>query len=130
MKTSLSCRFVVAAIALSAVAAASACRPADQKTDTVDPQQAAQDRENLPQEVVAQIDSANEAFRAGDHQSALDHYTRAKDIKDDVAAAWFGIYMAQNALGNEDAAKEAFAHAQKISPGATLIHPTATDTTR
>ena len=127
MKTSRIPRFVVAALAL---AAAAACRPADQKTGTVDPQQVAQEREILPVEVVAQIDSANQAFRAGDHQGALDHYTRAKDMKDDVAAAWFGIYMAQHELGHQDAAKEALARAEKISPGATLIHPTATDTTR
>ena len=75
-------------------------------------------------------DSGNAAFRAGDHQAALDHFTRAKDLKDDVAAAWFGIYMSQHALGNEEAAQEAFAKAQKISPGATLIHPTGTDTSR
>lgn len=130
MRTSRTGRFVVAVLALAAATATTGCKRADQKTETLDPQAAAQARENLPAEVVAQIDSANEAYRAGDHQAALDHYTRAKDIKDDVAAAWFGIYMAQQQLGNEEAAKEALAKAQKISPGATLIHPTGTDTTR
>ena len=129
MKTSRTPGFLVTVLAL-AVAAATACRPSDQKTETISPETAAQARENLPAEVVAQIDSANQAFRAGDHQGALEHYTRAKDAKGDVAAAWFGIYMAQHALGNEDAAKEALDQAQKVSPGATLIHPTAKDTTR
>ncbi|MCG6957339.1 MAG: tetratricopeptide repeat protein [Gemmatimonadetes bacterium] len=126
MKTSRSSGFLIAVLAL---AAATACRPSEQKTESVNPENVAQARENLPAAVVAEIDSANEAFRAGDHQSALEHYTRAKDMKGDVGAAWFGIYMAQRALGNEDAAKEALAEAQKVSPGATLIHPTARDTT-
>jgi tetratricopeptide (TPR) repeat protein len=128
MKTSRTDGFLVAVLALAA-ATTTACRPSDQKTETINPENVAQARENLPAEVVAEIDSANQAFRAGDHQGALEHYTRAKDMKGDVAAAWFGIYMAQHALGNEDAAKEALAEAQKVSPGATLIHPTARDTT-
>jgi tetratricopeptide (TPR) repeat protein len=127
MKTSRTHGFLAAVLALAATTTA-ACRPSDQKTETINPQNVAQARENLPAEVVAEIDSANQAFRAGDHQGALEHYTRAKDMKGDVAAAWFGIYMAQHALGNEDAAKEALAEAQKVSPGATLIHPTARDT--
>ena len=130
MTTPGTTRFVVAGLALAAAAAVTGCRPTEQKTETLDAQAAAQARENLPQEVVAQIDSGNAAFRAGDHQAALDHFTRAKDLKDDVAAAWFGIYMSQHALGNEEAAQEAFTKAQKISPGATLIHPTGTDTSR
>ena len=130
MTTPRTTRFVVAGLALAAAAAVTGCRPTEQKTETLDAQAAAQARENLPEEVVAQIDSGNAAFRAGDHQAALDHFTRAKDLKDDVAAAWFGIYMSQHALGNEEAAQEAFAKAQKISPGATLIHPTGTDTSR
>ena len=130
MTTPGTTRFVVAGLALAAAAAVTGCRPTEQKTETLDAQAAAQARENLPEEVVVQIDSGNAAFRAGDHQAALDHFTRAKDLKDDVAAAWFGIYMSQHALGNEEAAQEAFAKAQKISPGATLIHPTGTDTSR
>jgi tetratricopeptide (TPR) repeat protein len=127
MKTS---RFLVTLLALTAVAASTACRPKEQKTDTITARQATQGQETLPPAVRAQLDSANEAFRAGDHRTALEHYTKAKDLKSGVAAAWFGIYMAQHALGNEDSAKAALAEAQKISPGATLIQPTATDTSR
>lgn len=123
-------RFLVAALALAAGMTTTACRPKDQKAETINAQEATQARETLPADVLAQIDSGNAAFRAGDHKAALAYYTKAKDMKKDVAAAWYGIYMAQNALGNEDAAKEALAQAQKLSPGATLIHPTATDTTR
>lgn len=127
MKTS---RFLVALLALTAVAASTACRPKEEKTGDISAQQATKAQEGVPPAVQAQLDSANEAFRAGDHEAALEHYTRAKDLKSDVSAAWFGIYMAQKALGNEDAANAALAEARKISPGATLIQPTGTDTAR
>ena len=82
------------------LAAVAACRPDDQRTDTMDVQQAIQDqRESLPLEVVAHLDSGSAAFRRDDHQGALDHYTRASELAPDAAAAWFGIYMAQQALG-------------------------------
>lgn len=113
------------------LAAAASCRPdaEDQRTDTMDVQAAIQqERESLPVEVVAQLDSGSMAFRAKDHEAALAHYTRAAEIDSEVAAAWFGVYMAQQALGDLDAAREALARAQSVEPGATLIHPTTTDT--
>jgi len=113
------------------LAAAASCRPDDQRTDTMDVQQAIQqERENLPVEVVAHLDSGSAAFRRDDHQAALDHYTKASEIDPNVAAAWFGIYMAQQALGNTAAADEALAKAQSVEPGATLLHPTGKDTPR
>lgn len=115
------------------LAAAASCRaaPEDQRTDTMDVQEAIQqERESLPVEVVAQLDSGSAAFRADDHQKALAHYTRATEIAPEVAAAWFGIYMAQQALGNAAAAKEALDRAQSVEPGATLLRPTGRDTTR
>lgn len=113
------------------LAAAASCRPDDQRTDTMDAQQAIQqERESLPVEVVAQLDSGSAAFRADDHEGALAHYTKAAEIAPDVAAAWFGVYMAQQALGNADAAREALERAQSVEPGATLLRPTSGDTVR
>lgn len=104
--------------------AAVACQPDDQRTDTMDVQQAIQqERERLPVEVVAHIDSGSAAFRRDDHQGALEHYTKASELAPDLAAAWFGIYMAQQALGNAAAAEEALGKAQSVEPGATLLHP-------
>lgn len=123
-------RFLLVGLALAAGLATTACRPKEQKAETISTQEAIEARESLPPEVRAQLDSGNAAYGSGDHKAALAYYTKAKDLKNDAAAAWFGIYMAQNALGDEAAAKEALAHAQKLSPGATLIHPTATDTAR
>ena len=115
------------------LASAASCNPApeDQRTDTMDvPQAVRQERESLPVEVTAQLDSGSAAFRADDYQAALAHYTKATEIAPDVAAAWFGVYMAHEALGDADAAREALAKAQEVEPGATLIHPTRDDTIR
>lgn len=113
-----------------ALAAAAGCRPEDQRTDSIDPFEAMQRRENFPPGVAERLDSANAAFRADRHQDALDHYTAVTELAPDVAAGWFGVYMAQHALGNETAAREALERAQTSVPGATLLHPTPTDTVR
>ena len=112
------------------LAAAAACRPDDQRTDTMDPREAMQARESLPMEVVTELDSGSAAFRAGDHPAALAHYTRATEHAPNAAGAWFGVYMAQHAMGNEDAAREALLRAQSMLPNSTLAHPTAADTLR
>jgi hypothetical protein len=120
-------RVTVLALALSALVS---CRPDDQRTDTLDPEEALQKRENLAPAVVAQLDSGSEAYRAGDHAGSLVHYTSATELDANVGAAWFGVYMAQRALGNEEEAVVALERAQRVAPGATLIHPTAADTAR
>ena len=111
-----------------ALAAAASCRPDDQRTDTMDPQEALQARESLAPEVVAHLDSGSAAFRADDVEGARDHYLMATQIDPEAAAAWFGVYMAEKALGNAEAAAEALERAQDVQPGATLIHPTDADT--
>ena len=113
-----------------ALAGAVGCRPDDQRTDTIDPQDAMQKRENLPPEVAAQLDSGSVAFRADDLETALEHYERAAELGPRVAAAWFGVYMAQHGLGDERAAEEALERAREVAPGATLIHPAGSDTVR
>ncbi len=114
----------LAAVVLAASAASCNPAPEDQRTDTMDvPQAVREERESLPVEVTAQLDSGSAAFRADDYQAALAHYTKATEIAPDVAAAWFGVYMAHEALGDADAAGEALAKAQAVEPGATLIRP-------
>lgn len=119
----------VLALVLVLAAAVSCRKPGDQRTDTMDPVEAMQRRENLPVEVVAQLDSGSASFRAQDLEEALRHYQIAVDLSPDVAAGWFGVYMAHHALGHDKEAEEALAKAQSLVPGATLIHPTTTDTT-
>ena len=112
-------------IGVLVMAAVVSCRPDDQRTDTFDPDGAMQTREDMPAEVVAQLDSGSAAFRLNDFEGALAHYTRVTEMAPDVGAGWFGVYMAEDALGNADAAREALERARSLVPGATLIHDDA-----
>ena len=115
-------------LALAALLAVG-CAPEDQRTETLDVQGEGT-RAGLPAAVTAQLDSGSAAYRAEDFETALAHYTRAAEMAPDEPPGWFGIYMTQHRLGNEDAAVEAFERAQGLAPGASLIHPTAADTIR
>lgn len=112
------------------LAAAVSCRPDDRRTDTFDPQEAMQHREDLPADVLAQLDSGSAAFRQDDHEGALAHYVKATELAPEVAAAWFGVYMAHHAMGNQEAAEEALKKARSVNPAATLLRPTNADTAR
>lgn len=114
-------------IAVLVLAAAVSCRPDDQRTDTLDPHEGMQARDLMAPEVVAQLDSGSAAYRADDFEASLRHYTRATELDPSVGAAWFGVYMAEHALGNADAAQAALERARNIVPGATMLHG---DTTR
>lgn len=103
--------------------AVSGCRPDDQRTDSLDPATGERERASYPPGVVAQLDSGSRAFRADDFEAALAHYQRAAELGPDVAAAWFGVFMAHDALGDTAAAREAMRRAQGVAPGASLLHP-------
>lgn len=97
--------------------------PEDQETGSIRDQDVRQAREELAPEVVAALDSGNAAYRRGDYQDALAAYQRVVDQDEDVAAGWFGIYMAELALGNPEGADSAMARARDLAPGASLLHP-------
>ncbi len=109
-------------IAVFALAAAVACRADDQRTDTMNAEGAMQERQNMPPAVVAQLDSGTQAFRVQDYGGALRHYGRVTELAPEVGAGWFGVYMAHDALGNDEEAAAALERAQAIVPEATLIH--------
>lgn len=98
------------------------CLPDDQRTDRVDPEAGRNIRAEWPPGVVAHVDSGNAAFRARDHESALRHYREAVTAMPENSSAWYGIYMAERALGNEAAADSALAKVRELAPGATLLH--------
>jgi tetratricopeptide (TPR) repeat protein len=100
--------FVVVLVLLAAYS----CRPDDQRTDTMDPIEGMLAREDMPPEVVAQLDSGSLQFRADSFEAALSHYQRVTEMVPEAAAGWFGVYMAQQALGNSDAAAEALQKTQ------------------
>jgi tetratricopeptide (TPR) repeat protein len=100
------------------------CRqPDDQRTDSISADQVREAREALPPGAVAQLDSGNAAYRARDYDAALRYYQAATREEPRAAAAWFGVYMAHTALGNDAAADSAMRRAQELQPGASLIHP-------
>jgi len=111
-----------AVTALLFLAAVLACRPDDQRTDTLDPEQGMMAREDMPPAAVAQLDSGTAAFRADDFEAALRHYTRVTEIAPEIGAGWFGVYMAAEALGDMELAESAMERARGAVPGATLLH--------
>lgn len=104
-----------------------ACRPDDQRTETVDPEAV---RAELAPIVAVQLDSGTVAFRARDLEGALRHYRRATELAPDVAGGWFGVYMTERARGNVDAAAEALGRARGAAPGASLLFDEEGDTLR
>lgn len=107
---------------LLVLAAVVSCRPDDQRTETLDAEQGMMAREDMPAAAVAQLDSGSAAFRANDFEAALRHYTRVTEIEPNIAAGWFGVYMAADALGDDELAREALEKARSAVPGATLLH--------
>ncbi|MBI4205104.1 MAG: hypothetical protein HY527_08765 [Betaproteobacteria bacterium] len=109
--------------AAAALAIALGCRPDDQETGSIEAADVRGARSDVSPEVAMHLDSGNAAYRAGDYPGALRHYRAIVRADDKHAAGWFGIYMAQLALGNAPAADSALKRAQKRARGATLIHP-------
>lgn len=82
------------------------------------------DRAEWPAGVRAHVDSGNVAYRVQDYAGAREHFREAARLGPDVPAAWFGVYMAEHALGNQAAADSALARSKR--PGdATAAHPPA-----
>jgi len=108
--------------ALCLLALLSSCRPDDQRTDSVDPNAAAQERASWPAALLAQVDSGNAAIRADDFEAARRHFATATELAPEVAAGWFGLYLAEQGLGRTTEAADALERAQAIEAGASLIH--------
>ena len=109
------------AVAAPLMIIGSACVPEDQRTGSIDETTWAEVQAAYSPAVKAQIDSANVAYKAVDYPAALAHYERALELEDDVAAAWFGLYMAHHAMGNLDEADAALERARELLPGASLL---------
>lgn len=77
---------------------------------------------DLPPSVTVPLDSGNVAYRAGDYEEARRHFRAAVEADTTAAAGWFGVYMAERALGNERAADSALRRAGGLD-GASGMHP-------
>jgi len=100
---------------------AAACRPDDQTTESISRESVRSAREDLVPALVAQLDSGNAALRANRFDAAATHFRRATEIDADHAAAWFGLYLSEAALGNTERAEEALSRARSVAPGASLL---------
>ena len=118
-------RTTLAITALLASVVTSACRPDDQRTDSLDPNTAGR---TLTPAAAAQLDSGNAAYRMELYESALRHYSRVTELAEDEASGWFGLFMAHTAMGNDSAAAASLERARDIAPGASLIHGLPADT--
>ncbi len=65
--------------------------------------------------VVALVDSAADAYRAGDYQEARDRFHIAAQRDTSLAASWFGLFMTERALGNREAADSALRRARRLA---------------
>jgi tetratricopeptide (TPR) repeat protein len=110
--------------AIALLAALAACQNAprdDQRTGSVRAEDLDRARARLSPEVRTELDSANEAYRRGEYEAARERYQVVVRLDESVAAGWFGIYMAETALGNADAAETAIRRAREAAPRASLI---------
>jgi hypothetical protein len=72
----------------------------------------------------ALMDTAESAYRAGDIFQARDVYQRVTLADSTLAAAWFGLFLTQRALGDTAAANAAFQVSRR------LAEPTSTAAVR
>ncbi len=93
------------------------------------PQQQQGGRDSWPAELTAAVDSGNAAYAAGRYEEAAEIYRGLAEEYPDIGTVYFGLYMAENALGNEEAAQAALAEAEARSPGLGRMHEVATDST-
>lgn len=68
--------------------------------------------------LVAHLDSGSQAFADGRLQEARRHHLVAVELAPELTSAWFGLFMVEDSLGNDEAADSALAQVRRISPGA------------
>lgn len=88
----------------------------------------AAERRGLTPAAAARVDSGNEAYRAGDYEEARRHFRAAAEEQPESQAVWFGVYMAERALGNEDSARAALERAGDLPHPGEMLHPPPGDT--
>ena len=69
-------------------------------------------------ELTALVDSGNAAYRTGNYEDAARLFRRGTREFPHQGASWFGLYMAEHALGNMAAADSALGRAEALTPSA------------
>ncbi len=96
-----------------------------QRVELGDDTAATEGRAAWSPELTARVDSANAAYAAEDYETAAEIYGALTEEYADNGTVWFGLYMAENALGNTDAAAAALERAEAINPGLGQMHQDA-----
>lgn len=107
------------------VAALAACGGEEgERVELGEQQQATREnaRSTWSPELTAQVDSANAAYAAGDFDTAAEVFTAVTEEHPDMGVAWFGLYMAEKARGNTEAADAALAKVNELSPELAPAH--------
>lgn len=86
-------------------------------------------RADWPEGLAADVDSANAAYAAGEYAMAAGIYRSLTEQHPEIGTVWFGLYMAENALGNTDAAAAALERAEAANPGLGQMHEAAESAT-
>lgn len=87
----------------------------------------ARDTRDLPRGVAAMLDSGNASYRAKDFESARAFYRKATELAPREPSAWFGVHMAELALGDSAAADSAIRRAADLSGQESFRHPPIPD---
>ncbi len=114
-------------IALVAVVAMTACGGEEQGQRIELGDQPAQQggRDSWPAELAAQVDSANAEYSDQDYDAAAQRYQALTEAYPEIGTVWFGLYMAENARGNEEEAQAALQKAEELAPGLGMMHEAA-----
>ncbi len=115
------------ATAFIILSAGTGCTPDDQRTDSIDLDAARQERESWDPHMIERLDAGNLAIRTDSFDVARAHYLAVVEMAPEVAAGWFGLYLAEQGRGDEEAAAEALERVRGLAAGATLIHPQRED---
>ena len=82
-------------------------------------------RASWPEGLAAQVDSANLEYSNEEYEAAADRYRALTEQHPDISTVWFGLYMAEHALGNDEAAAAALEKAESMAPGLGRMHDAA-----
>jgi tetratricopeptide (TPR) repeat protein len=107
------------------VLTATACSQEEGQRVPIGEQSQPDARAEWPAELTTQVDSANLAYANGDYETAAAIYRSLTDEHPDIGTVWFGLYMAEDALGNSEEAAAALEKAESITPGLGQMHDAA-----
>lgn len=96
-----------------------------QRTGSISREAVREAREKLPPELTAALDSGNAAYRREEYEAARSHFETVLGRDSTVASAWFGLYMVEKALGNQEAADDALERVRRLTESTSRSTPPA-----